>query len=536
MGLNPISTTPASDRSFGDGFHSLYERFLIGFVILGLAYSLFILALSWRAPILDMHAFRQTQTALSAEWMSRGSPWVAYETPVVGYPWTIPFEFPFYQWVVVLVHGLGLGLDQAGRLTSWLFYILSLPLAGLVIRRLGGGRQAVLIFWILWLFSPLYAFWSRAFLIESCANFLALAFLVGLAAYLRRAADGPILRRLAAPLMLMTIGAILAALVKITTFFGFALAGGGMTLWAMLGAWRKDRSPRSVLMLATPPGLAVLASLAFTHLWVGFADTLKLASPIGSHFTSASLQDWNFSSTRILEVETWRSVILFRAVYDTFWSPFPLLGALFAAVFLPKSRPYVAVGLALYLAPFLVFTNLHRVHNYYQYANALFAIFAAAGAFWALGTMDADRPWLSRVNGQRLAVFLLLMSVGTDVLGFYRLFWPSMRPTAGTMRTLTLADYVKATVPKGDVVFAFGDDWSSDLAYYSARRFVAFPAWIAPEVARMSPTNLRVWTGARRLSAVVDCPRSDYAPMRPWIARVEAGKSAQSVAGCTIYR
>src|SRR5690242_6357999 len=51
-------------------------------------------------PIADLHQFRQTQTAITAYWMAKGGPWLAYETPVLGYPWSIPFEFPVYQYLL----------------------------------------------------------------------------------------------------------------------------------------------------------------------------------------------------------------------------------------------------------------------------------------------------------------------------------------------------------------------------------------------------------------------------------------------------
>ena len=36
-----------------------------------------------------------------------GNPFrLAYETPVLGKPWSIPMEFPLYQWTVVVVSDL----------------------------------------------------------------------------------------------------------------------------------------------------------------------------------------------------------------------------------------------------------------------------------------------------------------------------------------------------------------------------------------------------------------------------------------------
>jgi hypothetical protein len=49
-------------------------------------------------PLIDRHEFRQTQTALSALFMQPGLEGLLnYETPVLGAPWSIPFEFPLFQ-------------------------------------------------------------------------------------------------------------------------------------------------------------------------------------------------------------------------------------------------------------------------------------------------------------------------------------------------------------------------------------------------------------------------------------------------------
>src|SRR5690242_16322451 len=48
--------------------------------------------------ILEAHAFRQTQTAITSFWFCRTGFKLAYETPVAGYPWSIPYEFPLYQY------------------------------------------------------------------------------------------------------------------------------------------------------------------------------------------------------------------------------------------------------------------------------------------------------------------------------------------------------------------------------------------------------------------------------------------------------
>jgi hypothetical protein len=65
-----------------------------------LAYSIGMAIKYSGQPILDWYTFRQTQTALTSYWMCHGGFKLAYETPVGGYPWALPLEFPLYQYLV----------------------------------------------------------------------------------------------------------------------------------------------------------------------------------------------------------------------------------------------------------------------------------------------------------------------------------------------------------------------------------------------------------------------------------------------------
>jgi hypothetical protein len=169
-----------------------------------LAHSAAILAMRWNQPLVGEHGFRQTQTALSVFWLLRGGPWLAYWTPVLGPPWSIPFEFPLFQWIVALLARMGVGLDPAGRCVAWAFGVLALfPL-----RRI--ATHLDIDPWIvgcLYLASPLYLYWSTAFLIDTCALFLCTEFLALMME------DKWILG--------MFVG-ILAALVKLPSFVIFA--------------------------------------------------------------------------------------------------------------------------------------------------------------------------------------------------------------------------------------------------------------------------------------------------------------------------
>ena len=82
--------------------------------------------IGWNHTLLGDHGFRQTQTAISTYYMIGKAPKLAYETPIMGPSWSIPFEFPLYQWIVAaIVSVLHTPLDQTGRFVSVCFFLLT---------------------------------------------------------------------------------------------------------------------------------------------------------------------------------------------------------------------------------------------------------------------------------------------------------------------------------------------------------------------------------------------------------------------------
>ena len=127
-------------------------------------------------PLIDRHEFRQTQTTLSALFMQPGLEGLLnYQTPVVGAPWSIPFEFPLFQWIThQLAHLSGLNLSSSGRLISVLFGLGCLWPATRLMRRFDLSFTATGLFIALYCTSSIYLFWNRAFLMESTALFFTL--------------------------------------------------------------------------------------------------------------------------------------------------------------------------------------------------------------------------------------------------------------------------------------------------------------------------------------------------------------------------
>lgn len=91
------------------------------------SYSLYITIKYVNQVPLELYSFRQTQTALTAYWFVKNGFSLAYETPVGGPPWSIPFEFPVYQYIVALASQItNNSLDATGRAVSFLFLVLCL--------------------------------------------------------------------------------------------------------------------------------------------------------------------------------------------------------------------------------------------------------------------------------------------------------------------------------------------------------------------------------------------------------------------------
>src|ERR1700730_19303248 len=104
--MHDLSSNITFDKAAAS--NSPWLRFLSALLALAFVHALVVLFLGIDKPLLDLHYFRQTQTALSAYWILKGGPWLAYETPVLGFPWAVPFEFPVYQLLAAGVAWLGI--------------------------------------------------------------------------------------------------------------------------------------------------------------------------------------------------------------------------------------------------------------------------------------------------------------------------------------------------------------------------------------------------------------------------------------------
>lgn len=525
--LEVVRVKPALPASpeVGTADSPALRRVAVAVLALGCFVSLAALVRTWERPVLEAHSFRQTQTALTAYWLAKGGPWLAYETPSLGAPWSVPFEFPVFQGVVAVVHRLlGIHLDAAGRLVSWLCFALAMWQLHAIVRKLGGSRHLGFLLCGLIMLSPHYVFWSRTFMIESTGLLFGMAFVSAVLTHLRE----PRWWSAVAMALLATLG----ALVKVTTFVPFGVAAGLLVVRDLFQDGH-FRDVRCWISRYVPVMLAGIVAVIVLSLWLDFSDRLKVAHTFGRNLTSENLKPWLYGTTaQKLSWPFWRDVVFQYRVYETLGRPVLLWASLAAALlFGRRAVAWVVVLLVLYAIPFAMFTNLHMIHDYYQYANGLFVV-------CVVGVV----AWHARPGWRRWIAFALIG--GTVVCMIQRNWkyeWKHMIAKTDGWTTMLIGAAVR-DLPEDGVLLVFGYDWSSEMAYYGEHRAITVPAWTSPEQLEVIRSHPEVIAGGQPIVGVVDCPNNLSTDphlkeaFEEILARQTRGMHSTVIHGCTVWR
>jgi len=415
---------------------------------------LFFAGKNWSSTGLVHNGFREAQTAISAHFIQREQNFsLAYPTPVLGPPWSIPMEFPLYQWTVVLVSDLtGMALPQAGRLVGLLCFYLALPGLYFVLGRLPLVRWQRLLVLACVVSCPLYLFYARAFLIETMALMLSVWFLFG---YIRTGETG----RPAWFAFALAVG-VLAALVKVTTFLFFLLPAAAWSLHGLWTDWRSTGDVRRTLLSRRVAGcvLAALLPVLVALAWVAYSDGVKAQSFAGAFLQSENLRDFNYGLGRRFDGDVWRQH------YDIWFGDlmtWPVFGtwALLALVFARKWWRHLLVALACFMIVQTIFPLLYAFHAYYYVAIGW--ILMAAFGLVAVAMLESRLP---RMIAWALIVVLNVAQVG------YAAFHYGPQLSEEKPGNLQLIETIQRATDPEDVLIIAGDDWSSVLPYYTQRR------------------------------------------------------------------
>ncbi len=396
-------------------------------------------------PITDWHGFRQTQTAISTYYLEKDGFAINYITPVLGPPWSIPFEFPTYQYFVVLFHKWipFFGLDQCGRIVSRLFYLGVLIVIYKIGREFKFSSNKMIFVMSILLIEPTYLFWSRTFMIETTVLFLSVSFVLFFIKYIHS-------NNIWFLLLALIFGTI-AGLTKLTTFFIY-LATISIYFFYYVFVLKNKTSVGDFVLKA----IVLIVPVLITIVWVYYTDHLKLQNIQGEFITSKGLIKWNYG--------TWEQKISFnvwKQILD--YSSIPLI-LVFTSLLFYKLL-YWKLNLVLtflWLLGPLVFTNLYFIHDYYSCANNLLIELSICLFIFSI----------TEIKIVKLKFFMLILVVSFYLCSLvinYNLRYKVWQNTFD-IEIRPIGNKLKRQLNPNQSLIIFSGDWDSRIPYYSERK------------------------------------------------------------------
>ncbi len=400
------------------------------------------------APLLDQHAFRQTQTASQVWlWDKLGFSPFEYNVPMYGGGnWVL--EFPWYQWIVFgLTSIFGLH-EELGRLVSIAAFVAAAYLLFEIGRRLLGSRAAGVAAVAFLAFMPISVFYFRAYLIDPLL--LAVALLMLLAAI-------RMYERFTWTWTAVFIASVfVVALGKANLLVVFSLP-----ILVLLGRAAIRRTlPWTGIVAILAGGVASLATLLA---WTRHADALNVPS---NGQTFSNMRWWYFGST-VFDANLWHTVA--QRMLDNL----TVVGVIFVGIgiagiaALRSGHRLVLVALVLSnVASIAIFANLNRIHDYYQLPYyATLALLGGLGV-WTAASLALR---IARNSAIQLAAGILL---GLALVWTTTLFSSSYFADQAVNYAWQAqgAELSAATPDKPMVLLADAADPNEPILFYEARR------------------------------------------------------------------
>ena len=478
-------------------------------------------------PLADSYAFRQTQTALTSYWMIKEGWDLAYQTPVVGYPWSIPFEFPIYQAIVALVSGaLGMELGAAGRFVSFVFLALCVLPAAAIRKRLDLPVSVLLVFCALMFTSPYMVYWGRTFMIETTAFFFSFAS-IPFAIDIIRGKGG--WKTVFFYLVLASAG----ILQKSTT-------GGPVQLFllgaCLIYAVRQRGWNLQVLWHAIKPAVIICIPVAIGYAWAVYADLVKEANAFGAQLTSKALFHWNFGTiSQRLSLDTWHMLLWARTIVPNAGG-YVGLALLLLVWFRPAARRNLAWvtwgAVIMFLLPMMIFTNLHYVHEYYQVASIPYLIAALSiiigGWIYKVSRLYAPVPVLTGI-----IIFLNISSFNSSYGIVAARELDELDPRS--VKAYRIGRYLREHTQPGQGLVVFGQSYSSELTYQAQRKSMTADTWFK-EYSQVWEKPEK-YMGGLEIGAIVVCPSSTGFPGEREVGEKLASSSGwrtEKIEDCTL--
>ncbi|QNI52788.1 putative membrane protein [Synechococcus sp. BIOS-E4-1] len=475
---------------------SLRGKFIIGLIFIPTI--IYWLTTSGQ-PIIDNYSFRQAQTAISADYLfENGVNLFNYQTPVLGKPWAIPFEFPIYQALVKIIStATSQSLTQVGRLTNSASILLSAMVCVSILSRNRVKQLYIIIFSLLLATSQVYLYYGRTFLIDGTALLFTLAaafYYIQLRfIWTQEAFNAPKKYNLfpLAKTLLFSTFLILGMLIKATTSLPLicfiAIDQIHLACTSLLAREQFFKAIKNGIFF----GIISLFTIFLTKSWVNHADKLKELNSNAAFILSKNLTGWNFGSLNDrLEPGKWSfllSATSTKILNFGILLPMIIFAAFAVANILTmrcknsaaRRSTYICnFGFFMYAAGPLIFFNLYFIHEYYATANLAFGYLSLAAS------LNTISQCIERKNLLKLmkifSVFITGLIGALQLYSFNIRYWPSSTQTSSD--ALEIANYVKNHSSSHDRLLTIGcDDWSSQLFYLSGLKGLAVRSFSHPE-------------------------------------------------------
>ena len=378
---------PASADTPIGGLH-LHPRTIAAAVALIIVLGFAIRAVTFKAPLLDHHAWRQADTAAMSRNFLRDDmnplhPQVDWRGAMES--GRVETGFELFAYLVAILSLAGGFNPEAGRLLSAMLFVGSATMVyGFSRRRWGDGPGLVAVF-VYTFGMPLAMYFDRAFMNESLLMFLCVTSLWSAQRYVEEGRTSH--------WVVVILATTLIGLVKLPYLIVWAPIAG---LFIERGGLRAVLRPSLILMAAINLSAAVLwfwqigIAAAETGLTVGFTNKL---------FTADRVFTWNFVERIVLKLL--RDVFAVTVVF-VLWG---------AVVAWRRGRLAENLGLAGFVVYVLAVAEGVFHHDYY-----LLPLGMTAAPLAALGIVHGAVPALTRFSRESaLAIVLSLILISSFV-------------------------------------------------------------------------------------------------------------------------
>jgi hypothetical protein len=209
----------------------------------------------------------------------------------------------------------------------------------------------------------------------------------------------------------------------------------------------------------------------------------------------ANLWTWNFGTLEQRYKGIAWIVMRVRTIPDILGARVVLLITGLGALLSRYTLIAFLISIGGFLSAFLIFTNLHVVHNYYPYSNGIFLLAAAS---WGIVGLLEGVKWR-----KFLGIGVLVFCVFNSITRYYDVEYPTQMNNV--TRLDNLASAIKRLTQPTDVVLLFTQDWSSEIPYLSERRTLMWPRWMDQDMNAPTMKEAIRRLGDQKIAAIVFC-------------------------------